>query len=663
MRQKLLVILALAAVTLAAHWRVFQCDFVNYDDNDYVTANPLVQRGLTQEGLAWAWGQLHGEATYWHPITWMSHMLDCQLFGLKPAGHHGMNLLFHVVNVILLFLVLERMTGARWRSALVAALWAVHPINVDTVVWVSERKNVLSGMFWLLAMAAYARYAAKPGLGRYGLVFLAMALGLMCKPVLVTLPCALILLDFWPLRRWRPKAWVEGADANPPPFAPASLTRLCVEKLPLLALSAVSSILTLRIHDALGMREELYGLTMGLKIQNALVSIGRYIDNLFWPTKLTVLYLHPGVWPSWKVVLCAVLFFLITGIAIWRVRSRPYLFVGWFWFLGVMVPFLGLRQAGMQAMADRFAYLPILGLFIMIVWTVAEWVAGRSMKAVVPVTVAAAAVISALGVMTVNQIAFRRDSMAMWERAVAIDERNHIAHCNISAACIAANQLERARRHAIEAVRLQPVYVEPRIHLGLISLLEQKPDEAAQHFDLALHARNDAPGVFLAAANSAAFSGDVAGGIAMLFAYLKLFPSASEARFQLAALLASAGRAVEAERQYRDLIALRPDEPGFLNNLAWLLATAADATVRNGAEAIRLAERACMLTGHQEAFFIGTLAAAYAEAGRYEDATRTAQQAIDVATAAGDKARADINRQLLELYRAGKPFHQAPVTR
>jgi tetratricopeptide (TPR) repeat protein len=659
MRQKLLVILALAALTLAAHWRVFQCDFVNYDDNDYVTANPLVQRGLTKDGLVWAWGQLHGEKTYWHPITWMSHMLDCQLFGLKPAGHHGMSLLFHGVNVVLLFLVLERMTGARWRSALVAALWAVHPINVDTVAWIAERKNVLSGMFWLLAMAAYARYAAKPGVGRYGLVFLAMALGLMCKPVLVTLPCALLLLDFWPLRRWRPKAWAEGGGGVPP-FAPASLTQLCVEKLPLLALSAISAVLTLQVHDALGMREEIYGLTTGLKIQNALVSIVRYIDSAFWPAKLTVLYMHPGVWPSWKVALCAFVVFVITGLAIWRVRSQPYLLVGWLWFLGVMVPFLGLRQAGMQAMADRFAYLPIVGLFIMIVWTMAEWVAGRSMKSIVPAAAAVLIVLAALVVTTMNQTAYWRNSISLWERALAIDENNRVAHHNIAVEYTAANQLERARRHAIEAVRQRSEYIEPRIQLGLISLLERKPEEAEQHFELALRACSDAPAGFLKAAQQFALRGNLTMSIAMLSAYLKLFPAALEVRSALADMLSAAGRAAEAERLFRDLIALKPDQPALLNNLAWLLATAADPAVRNGAEAVRLAERACELSGRKEALLLGTLAAAYAEAGRFDEAARAAQQAIDVATAAGDQPRVEINRKLLELYRAGKPFHQAP---
>ena len=661
MRQKLLVILVLAAVTLAAHWRVLQCDFVNYDDNDYVYANPLVQRGLTQDGLAWAWGQWYGEKTYWHPITWMSHMLDCQMFGLKPAGHHGMNLLFHVVNVALLFLVLERMTGTRWRSAMVAALWAVHPINVDTVAWISERKNMLSGMFWLLAMAAYARYATKPSLGRYGLVFLAMALGLMCKPVLVTLPCALLLLDFWPLHRWRPKTWTEGSSAHAPPFATASLARLCIEKLPLLALSVASSILTLRAHDALGMRQELYQLTTSLRIQNAFVSIVHYIDNLFWPAKLTVLYLHPGAWPSWKVALCAFVVVVITSVALWRMRSRPYLLVGWLWFLGVMVPFLGLRQAGMQAMADRFAYLPIIGLFVMIVWTAGEWVVGRSTRAIVASAAVTAAVLAALSVMTLKQTGYRRNSIALWERALAIDERNHVAHHNLSAAYFAKNQLDRAREHAIESLRLKEDNVEPRIQLGLISLLEQKPDEAAQHFEKALRARNDAPDVFLKAANNIAANRDLGGAIAMLTAYLKLFPAALEVRAMLADMLSATGRAAEAERLFRDLIALQPDQPALLNNFAWLLATADDAAVRNGAEAIRLAERACELTARKEALLIGTLAAAYAEAGRSDDAARTAQQAIDVATAAGNKAVVARNRQLLELYRAGKTVREAPA--
>jgi tetratricopeptide (TPR) repeat protein len=325
-----------------------------------------------------------------------------------------------------------------------------------------------------------------------------------------------------------------------------------------------------------------------------------------------------------------------------------------------MVPFLGLRQAGMQAMADRFAYLPILGLFVMIVWTVADWVAGRSMKAIVPATAAAATAIVTLSVVTMNQIAYWRNSIALWERALAVDERNRVAHHSLSAAYLASMQLGQARRHAIEAIRLQPDYVDPRIHLGLISLLEQKPDEAAQHFDLALHARNDAPGVFLEAAYSVARNGDLAGGIAMLSAYLKLFPAAFEARFQLATMLSSAGRAAEAQRLYRELIALQPDLPELVNEFAWLLATAADPAVRNGAEAIRLAERACEQTGRKKAFLIGTLAAAYAEAGRFEDAARAAQQAIDVAMAAGDKERAEINRKLLELYRAGKPFRQAP---
>ncbi|MEY2407331.1 MAG: protein O-mannosyl-transferase, partial [Verrucomicrobiota bacterium] len=250
-------------LTIAAHWRVLQNDFVNYDDNDYVTANPIVQKGLTVEGAKWAFGNLHGAKTYWHPITWLSHMTDCQLFKLNPTGHHAMSLGFHAINVLLLFLVLERMTGLRWRSLIVAALWAVHPLQVDTVAWVTERKNLLSAFFWLLTMAAYLRYAAKPGVGRYLPVLLCMAVGLMCKPVLVTLPCALLLLDFWPLRRWVPRH-SDPSTANSP--YPARTTRqLLLEKVPLLMLSAVSAVLTVHIHNVLGMNEEIYGLSAKLK--------------------------------------------------------------------------------------------------------------------------------------------------------------------------------------------------------------------------------------------------------------------------------------------------------------------------------------------------------------------------------------------------------------
>jgi len=667
MRQKLLVLLALALVTFSAHWRVLQNDFVNYDDNDYVTANPVVHQGLTKEGVAWAFGNLHGPKTYWHPLTWLSHMADVELFGLKPAGHHAMSLLFHTLNVLLLFLVLERMTGARWRSAIVAALWAVHPLQVDTVAWVTERKNELAALFWLLTMAAYLRYAAKPTLARYLLVPLGMALGLMCKPVLVTLPCGLLLLDFWPLKRWKPRSWEKTAESATPPFVPVSLRRLLLEKVPLLVLSLASSLVTLAAHNRLGIREDVFGLTLGLKIQNALVSYVRYIDNAIWPSKLTVLYLHPGEWPNKTVTLSAFVLLVITLIVLRSARTRPHLCVGWLWFLGVLVPMIGLRQAGVHAMADRFAYLPLIGLLVMVVWTAADWFIGPPRKTVAAAATAAAA-ITAYAIVSNFQTGHWRNSETLWTRALAINPNNYLAHGNLSVTYLVSKNFERARHHANEAVRIRPVFVEQHAQLGMIALAENNPEEARQHFDRALRSRPDAPGVFrnlaLFNARLAMVSGEPSNldpAIAMLFASVTEMPADVEARSLLASLLAARGRAAEAAEQYREILRRQPDLPYILNDFAWLLAANADAAVRNGAEAVRLAERACELTGRRQALLLGTLAAAYAEAGRFEDAIRTAQQAITEASAMGQINVVERNRQLIDLYRAGKAYHEPPA--
>lgn len=656
-RRKRLLLLALVLITLAAHWRVLQNDFVNYDDNDYVTANPIVQKGLTVEGVKWAFGNLHGAKTYWHPLTWLSHMTDCQLFRLNPAGHHAMSLLFHTVNVLLLFLVLERMTGARWRSVVVAALWAVHPLQVDTVAWAAERKNLLSALFWLLTMAAYLRYAAKPGPGRYGLVLLGMALGLMCKPVLVTLPCALLLLDFWPLRRWPSRGAAQGTETSTPAFVPASVRSLLLEKVPLLALSVIASLITLSAHNKLGIHQETFGLTLGLKIQNAVVSYVRYIDNALWPAKLTVLYLHPGKRPAGTVALSAAVLLVVTALALRAARTRPHLLVGWLWFLGVLVPTIGLPQAGIHAMADRFMYLPLIGLLVMFVWTLADGFAGSPRGSAAATAAALISVIACAAASNV-QIGHWRNSTALWQRALAIDPDNFLAHGNLSVTCSSLQQFNPAREHAAEAIRLRPDFVEQHVQLGILALLENKPGQAREHFDRALRARPDGPLTVKRLATALAAGGDIDAAIAMLLVCTAAIPADQEARLQLAVLLNARGRAAEAAPHYRQLLASQPDQPELLNNLAWLLATSADASARNGAEAVTHAEHACQLTGRRYAVFVGTLAAAYAEAGRFDDAVRTASEAIAVASGAGESAVIERNRQLLELYRARKPYHE-----
>ncbi len=351
-------------------------------------------------------------ASNWHPLTMLSHTLDCQLYGLAPAGHHATSLLLHLANVLLLFEVLRRMTGAVGRSAAVAALFAVHPTHVESVAWIAERKDVLSALFWILAMGAWARYARQPSAGRYGLVALLMILGLMAKPMVVTLPFALLLLDLWPLGR-RPLGW----------------KRLILEKLPLLALSAVSSVITIRYQEA--SLAPLDVVPWSLRAANALVAYAAYLGKLFWPTHLAVFYPIPLAIPAWKVLGAALPLIAITALALWRARREPWLLIGWLWFLGTLVPVIGLVQVGRQAMADRYLYLPSVGLFLVIVWALAELLKERRAA----LATAAGLVILLLAAITWVQIGYWADSVTLFRHALAAtDDGNYLAHIGLGKA-------------------------------------------------------------------------------------------------------------------------------------------------------------------------------------------------------------------------------------
>jgi tetratricopeptide (TPR) repeat protein len=670
MRRDRFVLLLLVALTLGAFWRVSLCDFVNYDDNDYVTANPVVQKGLTVKGLAWAFGQLHGEKTYWHPLTWFSHMLDCQLFGLKAGAHHVINLFLHTLNVALLFLVLKRMTGWLWRGALVAAFWAVHPLQVDTVAWISERKNLLSTLFWLLSMGAYVRYAEKPKVSRYLLVLLGMALGLMCKPVLVTLPCALLLLDVWPLRRFRfaRSLGIERGTGNaergmggPPSSACripiSSFGRLITEKLLLLALAGVSSWITVHSHEGLNITQASTGLPLGLRFANAFVSYLRYLKKVFWPDDLAVLYPHPGMWPGDTVLGSVLLLLLITGLVLWGTRCAPYLLVGWLWFIGVLVPSIGILQIGTQAMADRFVYQPLIGLLILIVWAAADWAGHWPARQKLMKAVAILALFGCV-IMTWRQIGFWKDSISLYQRAVAVTRNNYVMESNLAFTLHEAGRLDEAKAHALAAVQANPNHFPAHLILALICEGQDHLDEAAVHYRKALSVK---PGWLEAMKGYGSLllrQGRLDDAYAQLAPLSKAVPSDYEVHLQLAVLLGTQKKTAEAIRHYREALRLYPDWPEALNNLAWLLATRPEAQFRDGAEAVRLAERACELTQRKKPVYVGTLAAAYAEAGRFDDAVKTAQQAIDVATSGGEKDLAETNTRLLELYRARKAYRE-----
>ena len=656
----------LVVLTLGVYWRVGGHEFINYDDNSYVTANPHVQAGLTWSGIAWAFGKIHGDETYWHPLTWLSHMLDCQLFGLNAGAHHWVNLLFHAFNGVLLFLLLKTMTGAAWQSVVVASLFSVHPIQLDTVAWIAERKNVLSTSFALLVLLAYVRYARRPGLGRYSLVVFWFVLGLMSKPVLVTLPAVMLLLDWWPLRRFPlirlpGAASGRGSPSQSLRFVPATATRLMVEKLPLFALSLASGVVTILAHRGLGITDEVVGLPLKLRIENAFVSYVRYLDHVIWPKDLAILYPHPGMWPTPKVVLSVVVLLAVTGVVLRFWRRFPCLTVGWLWFLGVLVPTIGLIQVGVQAMADRFMYVPLIGLLIMMVWGASGLATGwRGRKSAL--ILGSAVAVAACAVSTSLQLSHWKNSIAVFEHALRVTKSNFVIHYNLGITLRVADRPNEALPHFLEAARLKPDYAEAYYQAGMILERQNRSDEAIACYREAIRFKPNWPASRTALAALLGQLGKIGEAIVECGIAARLAPKHPETRVQLGGLFAQNGQTAEALREWREALKLAPDWPELLNNLAWLLATHPRSEFRNGSEAVQLAEKACRLTQHRRAILVGTLAAAYAEAGRFPEARSTAQQAHDIALDNGEKELATKNLKLLEHYRANQPYREVGNT-
>jgi tetratricopeptide (TPR) repeat protein len=452
--------LLLAAATLALYGPAVGHGFVHFDDHLYVTDNPNVQAGLSWQTVRWAL-TVHQPAN-WHPLTLLSHALDCELFGLEPAGHHATSVLLHALNAVLLFLLLARATGAPGRSWLVAALFAFHPLNVESVAWVAERKNLLSTLLMLVSLAAWGWYARRPGLARYLLAALSFALGLAAKPMLVTLPCALLLLDGWPLGRLRGGPAAAAGAARPQ----RSALGLALEKLPLLALSALDSWATLAAQQVGLAFANLQEIPFSVRLENAAHAYGAYLWKAVWPTRLSVLYLHPGdALPFWRVGAALALLAALGALA-WRERRRrPYLLAGWLWYLGTLVPVIGLVQVGDQAMADRFAYVPLLGPFVMAVWAAAEF-AERARLALPLRAGAAALVLALLAAQSARQVGVWRSNLDLWLHAVEVTRGNHVAEINAAFALEEAGRRAEALPHYVEAARLQPRNPEVRYNLA-----------------------------------------------------------------------------------------------------------------------------------------------------------------------------------------------------
>ena len=452
-RRTLVFSLLLFAAVLASYSSIIHNQFLDYDDNEYITNNAHVKAGLTWANVQWAFST--SEEANWHPLTWLSHELDSELFGLNPVGHHVVNVLLHAVNAVLLFLLLQSATGFRWRSLMVAALFALHPINVESVAWAAERKNVLSMLFFLLALYAYGRYARRPGLGRYIAVAGFFVLSLLAKPQAITFPFLLLLWDYWPLDRIGARDMP--TQAGNAPRLP--IARLLLEKLPLLFLSAASAVITMEAQKAGGAVKDLARFSLPLRLETTVISYARYLGKTFWPTKLVLPYPHPlKLYPAWQVYAAVVLLLLITAIVLCA-RDKRYLAVGWFWFLGSLVPMIGLVQVGEQAMADRYAYIPFLGLFLMIVWLIADWTADWNKSRQVParwLAIPAVCCLLALASLTYRQVGYLHDTEALWRRALALTQDNYIAQGALAGVLHKQGKTEEAIEHIRAALAIRP---------------------------------------------------------------------------------------------------------------------------------------------------------------------------------------------------------------
>lgn len=608
------VIAALFFGTVLLFARAVGHDFVNYDDPDYVTANEYVRAGVTIAGLKWAF--FSGDISYWHPLTWVSHMVDWQLYGNRAAGHHATSVAWHALAAVMAFLALRRLTGAFWTSAACAALFAWHPLRVESVAWVAERKDVLGGFFWMTALWAYAGYAEQRRQGRRGAweyagALAAFAGGLMSKPMLVTLPCVLLLLDFWPVRR----AGGDGATK----MDAAAWGKLVLEKVPFFVLSAAVSWITVVAQKQVGTLSTV--LTLGERLSNAAVAVVRYGAKFFVPVDLAVLYPHPGQWPAEKVGFAVMCIAAVSALAVWQWRRRPWIVFGWLWFLGTLVPVSGIVQVGIQSMADRYTYVPMLGAQIALLWTLREWVGPAAWRTAAWVGLA---VLAGCAVRTFGQIGVWRNSFTLFDQAIAVTERNYLAHNNRGTWLFDAGRVDEAiadyrkslainpryeeaannlghalaqqgkTAEAIEhyraALRLKPELVEAHNNLGnALSDLGQI-DEAITHYEFALARRPDHADALNNYGVALAMKGRMPEAIARIERALQLAPDKISAHCNLGNVCAMMGKHEEAVAHYRRALALNPNDARTHNNVGNVLAQQGKLTeaVASYEQAIRL---------------------------------------------------------------------------
>jgi tetratricopeptide (TPR) repeat protein len=624
----------LAAITFAVFSPALLADFVNYDDADYASANRHVQSGLSWENIRWAFTT--GHASNWHPVTWLSHMLDCQLFGTGPKAMHGMNIGFHALNAVLLFVILRQMTGAHWRSAIVAGLFAWHPLHVESVAWISERKDVLSAFFLLLTLGAYTRYVGQtpngitrtPSTNRsatedgrcvhppqcyggratrftYYVVSLAFfCLGLMSKPMLVTMPFLLLLLDYWPLCRTPLNCDPSSAVSliNTPLQRGAgqpSLNKnrfsgfwlpLILEKVPFLVLAIVSSIITFVVQRKGGAVST--SLPLGGRLANAAVSYARYLGKVFWPADLSVLYPHPGYWPVWAVIGATVLLAAIFGLVIWQARRRPYVAVGWFWFFGSLVPVIGLVQVGIQSMADRYTYVPSIGLFLAVVWGVAEFAAARlrpdTTLILLPAT--AGGVLLACAVLTLHQVGFWKDSERLFRHAVEVTSKNYLAYNNLGYFLSNQGRSAEAMEYYAKSLAINPNYEDALNNVGFAYAGQKNFAKAIEYYQKALKIRPDQVEVHNNLGNALSETGNIDQAIQEYLFVLRHKPDHADAHNNLGIALAMQGKLDEAIAHFQAALRFKPNYASAHSNLgnAYAAQRKFDAATHEYIESLRL---------------------------------------------------------------------------
>lgn len=729
-----LIAAALVVVTLAVFWQAHGFGLTYYDDPENVSMNVRVQQGLSLDNVRWALTTTY--ANFRMPLVWLSFMVDREIVGVLSARgialgqdnagvYHLTNVLLHIVNTLLIFVVFGRMTGHRWRSAFVAALFAIHPLHVEPVAWATSRKDVLSGMFWMLTMLAYLHYARGPGAARYLVLLGVFVLALMAKPMVVTLPLALLLIDYWPLGRLAPSVFSPQPPTGSVLRSPLSSL---LEKLPLLALTAIASLFAYSAQEQGGALGPTETFPLGVRIPNAIVSYVAYVGQTLWPSRMIPFYPHPEkTLPEALVVACALGLLLVTYLVFRARRDKPYLLVGWLWFVVTLVPVIGLVQVGNHAKADRYTYIPLVGLFAMAAWGLPQ-LAGRWKRGTAALTVLACAAIVVLSLVAHRQASYWRDDFTLFEHTLRVSPGNPVAHNdlgiallkqgkpresighfkkaleawpgyataynNIGVALEGLGRLEEATDYYRTAIRVAPHDTDPCVHSNLGRTLGKRGvfDEAIMEFGKALRISPEFPGthndlghalelqgkaaeaercfrreIRLVPDNGDAHynlgriylrRGQIDQAIHHLTSAVRLSPALGDAHIQLANALAAGGRDRAALAHYRRAEKLMPKSAVAANSLAWALSTNTDPALRDGRAAVRLADKACRLTRRPDPSALDTLAAAYAEAGRFDEAVSTAARAAVLARSQGHSRLA---RQIAErqaFYAERRPYRE-----